>query len=53
MYRATPGVVGGSAFAVRPIAMKQKCQACGVEKDTEVKEIYPYPDDGIIVDEPI
>jgi hypothetical protein len=33
--------------------MKQKCLACGVEKDTSVKEIYPYPDDGIIDDEPI
>ena len=26
--------------------MKKSCQACGVEKDTEVKEAYPYPDDG-------
>ena len=33
--------------------MKQKCLACGVEKDAEVKEIYPYPDDGMIDDEPI
>lgn len=33
--------------------MKQKCQACGVEKDTEAKETYPYSDDGIIDDEPI
>ena len=33
--------------------MKQRCQACGVEKDTEVKEVYPYPDDGVITDEPI
>jgi hypothetical protein len=33
--------------------MKQKCQACGVEKDSEVKEVYPYPDDGIIDDAPI
>jgi hypothetical protein len=32
--------------------VKKKCLACGVEKDTEVKEIYPYPDDGII-DKPI
>ena len=23
--------------------MKQKCQACGVMKDSLVKEIYPYP----------
>lgn len=33
--------------------MKQRCLACGVEKDTEVKEIYPFPDDGIIDDVPI
>jgi hypothetical protein len=33
--------------------MKQRCLACGVEKDTSVKEVYPYPDDGIITDEPI
>ncbi len=33
--------------------MKRKCLACGVEKDTGTKEIYPYPDDGIIDDEPI
>jgi hypothetical protein len=33
--------------------MKQRCLACGVEKDTRVKETYPYPDDGIITDEPI
>ena len=33
--------------------MKQRCQACGVEKDTSVKEAYPYPDDGIINDEPM
>jgi hypothetical protein len=33
--------------------MKQKCQACGVEKDSEIKEIYPYPDDGVIDDQPI
>jgi hypothetical protein len=25
--------------------MKQRCQACGVEKDTENEEIYPYPDE--------
>jgi hypothetical protein len=36
----------------QPADMKQKCLACGVEKDTNVKEIYPYPDEGII-DEPI
>lgn len=33
--------------------MKQRCMACGVEKDTSLKETYPYPDDGVIVDEPI
>ena len=33
--------------------MKQRCLACGVEKDTSVKEVYPYPDDGIIDDKPI
>lgn len=33
--------------------MNQKCLACGVEKDTSIKEIYPYPDDGIIDDVPI
>jgi hypothetical protein len=32
--------------------MKVKCLSCGVEKDTEVKEVYPYPDDGL-VDDPI
>jgi len=33
--------------------MKQKCQACGIEKDSGVKEVYPYPDDGIVDHEPI
>ena len=33
--------------------MKQRCQACGVEKDTEAKEIYRYPDDGVVDDRPI
>jgi hypothetical protein len=33
--------------------MKQKCLACGAEKDISIKEVYPYPDDGVIVDEPI
>ena len=33
--------------------MKQRCLACGVEKDTSATEVYPYPDDGIIDDEPI
>ena len=32
--------------------MKNQCLACGVEKDTEAKEAYPYPEDGLI-DEPI
>jgi len=32
--------------------MKQRCQACGVEKDSSIKEIYPYPEDGL-VDDPI
>jgi hypothetical protein len=32
--------------------MKRKCLACGIEKDTDVKEIYPYPEDGLI-DKPI
>lgn len=33
--------------------MKKRCLACGVEKDTSIKELYPYPDDGIIDDKPI
>ncbi len=33
--------------------MKQKCLACGVEKDMSLKEVYPYTDDRIVVDEPI
>ena len=33
--------------------MKQRCLACGLEKDTSVKEVYPYPHDGIINDKPI
>jgi len=40
---------GGDGWAIQ---MKQRCQACGVEKDTQANEIYPYPDDGIIY-EPI
>ena len=35
------------------IKMKQRCQACGVEKDTETKEVYPYPEEDGITDEPI
>ena len=33
--------------------MKMKCLACGVEKDLSVKEMYPFPDDGVITDEPV
>jgi hypothetical protein len=33
--------------------MKQKCLACGVEKDTSVEEVYPFPEDGIMDDKPI
>jgi hypothetical protein len=33
--------------------MKQRCLACGVEKDTSVKEVYPYGNDDGITDEPI
>lgn len=29
------------------------CLACGVVKDTTAKEVYQYPEDGIIDDEPI
>lgn len=25
--------------------MKKICQACGKEKDTDVNEVYPYPED--------
>jgi hypothetical protein len=32
--------------------MKMKCLACGSEKNTSEKEVYPYPEDGII-DDPI
>jgi len=32
--------------------MRKRCLACGVEKDDSVKEVYPYPDDGLI-DDPI
>lgn len=32
--------------------MKQRCLACGVEKDTSIKEVYPYPED-YLIDEPI
>jgi hypothetical protein len=30
-----------------------KCLACGVVKDTIARELYPYPDDGVIEGEPI
>lgn len=33
--------------------MKQQCHACGIEKDISIKEIYPYPDDGIVDNQPI
>jgi hypothetical protein len=33
--------------------MLKRCMACGIEKDTEVKEIYPYPEDDHITDEPV
>lgn len=33
--------------------MKNNCFSCGVEKDTEVLEVYPFADDGIVDDEPI
>ncbi len=32
--------------------MKQRCLACGLEKDTSINEVYPYPEDGL-TDEPI
>lgn len=32
--------------------MKMRCLACGVEKDTSVKEVYPFPEDGMI-EEPV
>lgn len=33
--------------------MSPRCLACAVEKVATFKEIYPYPNDGIIDDEPI
>jgi hypothetical protein len=33
--------------------MKLRCLACGVEKDTSVKEVYPYPEEDRFIDEPI
>jgi hypothetical protein len=32
--------------------MKVKCMACGMEKDPLKKEVYPYPEDGM-VDQPV
>lgn len=29
------------------------CHACGVQKDPSVLEVYPFPDDCIITEEPI
>lgn len=29
------------------------CLACGITKETSHNEIYPYPDDGIVDDEPV
>jgi len=33
--------------------MKQRCLACGVEKDTSVKEVSPYAEEDGLIDEPI
>jgi hypothetical protein len=33
--------------------MKQKCLACGVEKDMEFQEIYPYTGDRIVIGGPM
>jgi hypothetical protein len=33
--------------------MKQKCLACGVEKDMSLKEVYPYAGDRMVIREPI
>ena len=30
--------------------MKRRCLACGIEKDASLKEVYPYPEDGLIED---
>lgn len=29
------------------------CSSCGIKKDPEIKEIYPFPDDGIVDDKAI
>ena len=31
--------------------MNKKCLACGIEKDIDLHEIYPYPDDCITTEE--
>lgn len=33
--------------------MKQRCLACGVEKDRSVKEVYPYAEEDGLIDDPI
>lgn len=33
--------------------MKKKCLACGVEKDTSIKEVYPFTEEDGLIDEPI
>lgn len=33
--------------------MRIKCLGCGVEKDTEVLEVYPYPEDQRLCEDPI
>jgi len=33
--------------------MRRKCLACGIEKDSDAKEVYPYPEDGLLCDEPV
>ncbi len=31
----------------------QKCNSCGVEKDIKILELYPYPDEDCICDDPV
>lgn len=33
--------------------MNVKCHGCGVEKDPAIFEIYPFPEDHIVIDKPI
>ena len=33
--------------------MKQSCLACGVEKDTTIKEAYPWGEEDGVIDEPV